>query len=86
MLVDPDAGSQRQLLGLLSLRGHRTVPVARKKRRACATTEVRRRFVGDAVEAPRAARDGVNFRNASAHRYRRSCLLSDGMTRNSRAV
>jgi signal transduction histidine kinase/CheY-like chemotaxis protein len=28
MLVDPDPGPQRQLLGLLSLRGHRVVPVA----------------------------------------------------------
>jgi signal transduction histidine kinase/CheY-like chemotaxis protein len=28
MLVDPDTGPQRQLLGLLSLRGHRVVPVA----------------------------------------------------------
>jgi signal transduction histidine kinase/CheY-like chemotaxis protein len=27
MLVDPDPGPQRQLLGLLSLRGHRVVPV-----------------------------------------------------------
>jgi signal transduction histidine kinase len=28
MLIDPDPGPQRQLLGLLSLRGHRVVPVA----------------------------------------------------------
>lgn len=28
MLVDPDPGPQRQLLGLLSMRGHRVVPVA----------------------------------------------------------
>lgn len=28
MLVDPDPGPQRQLLGLLSLRGHRVVPAA----------------------------------------------------------
>lgn len=28
MLVDPDPGPQRQLLGLLSLRGHRVVPVS----------------------------------------------------------
>ncbi len=28
MLVDPDPGPQRQLLGLLSIRGHRVVPVA----------------------------------------------------------
>jgi signal transduction histidine kinase len=28
MLVDPDTGQQRQLLGLLSMRGHRVVPVA----------------------------------------------------------
>jgi signal transduction histidine kinase len=28
MLVDPDPGPQRQILGLLSMRGHRVVPVA----------------------------------------------------------
>jgi CheY-like chemotaxis protein len=28
MLVDPDTGPQRQLLGMLSLRGHRVVPVS----------------------------------------------------------
>jgi signal transduction histidine kinase/CheY-like chemotaxis protein len=28
MLVDPEQGAQRQLLGLLSMRGHRVVPVA----------------------------------------------------------
>jgi CheY-like chemotaxis protein len=31
MLVDPDPGPQRQLLGLLSLRGHRVVPASEEE-------------------------------------------------------
>jgi signal transduction histidine kinase len=44
MLVDPDAGTQRQLLGLLSARAHRAVPVARQE-----AAELSKRLRFDAV-------------------------------------
>ncbi len=44
MLVDPEPGPQRQLLGLLSLRGHRVIPIAAEE-----AAEVAQRLRFDAV-------------------------------------
>jgi CheY-like chemotaxis protein len=79
MLVDPDPGPQRQLLGLLSVRGHRVVPVAPEE-----AAEVAQRLRFDAVFwAMRltAAGGGVKwseFRERARSSIATFVLVSDG--------
>jgi signal transduction histidine kinase/CheY-like chemotaxis protein len=79
MLVDPDAGARRQLLGLLSLRGHRVVPAAEEE---AADLSQRLRF--DAVlwamrlSSPSGSSKWSEFQERARWSITAFVLLSDG--------
>jgi signal transduction histidine kinase len=79
MLVDPDPGARRQLLGLLSLRGHRVVPAAEEE-----AADLAQRLRFDAVlwamrlSSPSGSSKWSEFRERARGSITAFVLLSDG--------
>jgi CheY-like chemotaxis protein len=79
LLVDPDTGPQRQLLGLLSLRGHRVVPAAPEE-----AADLAQRLRFDAVfwamrlSAPSGASKWSEFQERARASIEAFVLVSDG--------
>ncbi len=74
MLIDPEPGSHRQLLKLLSIRGHRVVPVALEE-----AADLSKRFRFDAVlwaNHPESSR-WSEFQEHIRHHISAFVLLSD---------